>query len=82
MEDGDYYRLLGDGYYNITVHANGFHNSTRCVRVANSIHVGSEDFTPAPLVNFALTPKDQPNPDNTEAIETCNELWLEVQQEV
>ncbi|GFR74407.1 carboxypeptidase E [Elysia marginata] len=81
LEDGDYYRLLGDGFYNITVHAAGFHNSTRCVRVTNSIHVGSEDFVAAPHVDFALTPEDQPKPDETEATEACNELWLEVQQE-
>ena len=82
MEDGDYYRLLGDGYYNITVHAHGFHNATRCIRVTNSIHVGSEDFVPAPQVDFALTPKDKPTPDDMEATETCNDLWIEIQQEV
>ncbi|KAK3801983.1 hypothetical protein RRG08_064577 [Elysia crispata] len=81
LEDGDYYRLLGDGYYNITVHAHGFHNATRCIRVTNSIHVGSEDFAPAPQVDFALTPKDKPTPDDMEATETCNDLWIEIQQE-
>ncbi|RUS86156.1 hypothetical protein EGW08_006104 [Elysia chlorotica] len=81
LEDGDYYRLLGDGYYKITVHAQGFHNATRCIRVTNSIHVGSEDFAPAPRVDFALTPSDKPAPDSAEAVEACNELWFEIQQE-
>ncbi|GFO28630.1 carboxypeptidase e [Plakobranchus ocellatus] len=81
LEGGDYYRLLGDGYYNLTVDVDGFYPSTRCVHVTNTMHVGSEDFIPAPQVDFFLTPEDQPQPERIEAIRTCNDLWSEVHHE-
>ncbi|XP_046556906.1 carboxypeptidase E-like [Haliotis rubra] len=67
--DGDYYRLLIDGYYRITVVAPGYHNATRCVRVNNNL----EAQRGAQRVDFELVSSDKPQPSQEE----CEEVRIE-----
>ncbi|XP_055874772.1 carboxypeptidase E-like [Biomphalaria glabrata] len=82
LEDGDYYRLLADGYYHISAHAEGFHPMSRCVHIVNTIRVGvpPSEMSTAPELNFTLTSKSLPRPDNKDEIAECDALWTEVQQ--
>uniref|UniRef100_A0A2C9JPE9 Peptidase M14 domain-containing protein n=1 Tax=Biomphalaria glabrata TaxID=6526 RepID=A0A2C9JPE9_BIOGL len=84
VEDGDYYRLLADGYYHISAHAEGFHPVSRCVHIVNTIRVGvpPSEMSTAPELNFTLTSKSLPKPDNKDEIAECDALWTEVQQGV
>lgn len=84
MEAGDYYRLLADGYYQISAKADGFHPSFRCVHIVNNINVGESGskLSPAPELNFALVPNSQPELDHSQELETCQALWEEVQAKV
>ncbi|CAG5115652.1 unnamed protein product [Candidula unifasciata] len=83
LKDGDYYRLLADGYYRISAHADGFHPSFYCVHIVNTIRVGepTTDMAAAPELNFTLTPNTKPRPDDREEMMTCESLWSEVQHE-
>ncbi|CAL1543384.1 unnamed protein product [Lymnaea stagnalis] len=83
LEDGDYYRLLGDGYYHISAKAEGFHPSSRCVRIMNKNRVGESisELNTAPELNFTLVPKSMPKPDIKEDLAICEALWNEVQEE-
>lgn len=84
VENGDYYRLLADGYYRISARADGFHPSFRCIHIVNTIRVGesSADMAPAPVVNYTLTPSTHPRPDNRNEEIECENMWKEVQVEV
>ena len=60
---GDYYRLLADGVYKITATAKGHHPLVKCVEVTNVNNVHNNGkLQEAQIVNFSLTPDDQPAP--------------------
>lgn len=84
MEGGDYYRLLGDGYYHISAEAPGFYPSGFCVRIQNHINVAEtiEELRPAPQLNFTLTPDTEDRPNDEREMQSCEMLWNEVQFEV
>ncbi|XP_046340007.1 carboxypeptidase E-like [Haliotis rufescens] len=75
---GDYYRLLIDGYYRVTVVAPGYHNATRCIKVDNNME---EALHAAEIVNFELVSSDKPQPSQEEALQKCEELRTEAAEE-
>nr|AAC47413.1 carboxypeptidase E-1 [Aplysia californica]AAC47415.1 carboxypeptidase E-1 [Aplysia californica] len=83
LEDGDYYRLLGNGYYHIQAKAEGFHPRSKCIRIENNIHVGvpSYDLRPATQMNFTLNPTKLPQESDKKEDYNCERLWNEVQME-
>lgn len=53
MQDGDYYRLLTNGYYAVSVTAPHYKQQVKCVTVKNKPH------SEAQRVDFKLTPGDE-----------------------
>lgn len=74
MTNGDYYRLLGNGDYAVTVTAEGYHPSTKCVTVENVMYVGSGTATEAAEVDFTLTPASDAKPEDVAADAVCEHL--------
>ena len=62
MADGDYYRLLHNGSYEVTVSAEGYYPATQCVRVENIMNVDSHEAREAEEVDFVLTPTSEDRP--------------------
>lgn len=74
VSDGDYYRLLHDGDYEVTVTAEGYHPSTKCVTVENVMYVGSSVAREAEEVDFTLTPASEDKPEDAAASAQCERL--------
>lgn len=74
VADGDYYRLLADGDYEVTVTAPGYHTAKKCVTIENKMYVGSGDAVEAQVVNFVLSPEKESVPDDEEAAAQCQLL--------
>ncbi|KAK7112674.1 carboxypeptidase E-like [Littorina saxatilis] len=74
LQGGDYYRLLSDGSYQVTVGADGYHPSVKCVVVKNDMYVGSNDAKEAALLDFTLTPSTEAKPDDAEVSARCEQL--------
>ncbi|KAK7484686.1 hypothetical protein BaRGS_00024094 [Batillaria attramentaria] len=74
LQDGDYYRLLADGDYEVTVTAKGYHPTKKCVTVENEMYVGSGIAKEAQVVDFVLTPDTESKPDGGEAAAECELL--------
>ena len=60
--DGDYYRLLVDGFYKVKVTAPGYHPMSKCVVVENNNLMENAPLIEAQVVNFEMVPEDQPKP--------------------
>lgn len=59
MHDGDYFRLLTPGEYEVTAFANGFVPQSKLVEVSESGH------RQAPIVNFNMEEVEHPNDEVT-----------------
>lgn len=74
VTDGDYYRLLKNGDYMVTVKATGYHPAIKCVTVKNVMFVGSGILKEAQKLDFQLTPSSEPNPEDITAVSYCRNL--------
>ena len=78
---GDYYRLLHDGGYDVTVSAEGYYPATKCVTVQNAMYLGSNVAREAQEVDFTLAATSGDKPEDAEADAKCNTLGQAVQTE-
>ncbi|XP_076459516.1 carboxypeptidase E-like [Babylonia areolata] len=79
LKGGDYYRLLPDGVYGVTVSAEGYHPALKCVSVKNDMYLGSNVARQAPELDFTLTPTSEDMPEDMAALNECQQLSSEPQ---
>lgn len=72
MKEGDFYRLLADGKYEVTATGKGHHPAKKCVVVHNKIYIGSSEVKEAQVVNFKLIPNTEAKPEDTDS--NCEHL--------
>ncbi|KAK6187834.1 hypothetical protein SNE40_005771 [Patella caerulea] len=74
-DDGDYYRLLTDGYYQVTTNKTGYHPVTKCVVVSNN------PFQGAQRLDFTLIPSDK-KVDRSADETNCEEIKTRAEQAI
>lgn len=82
MTDGDYYRLLHDGDYQVTVTAEGYHPTTKCVSVQNLMYLNAKEHHQAQEVDFTLTPATEEQVLDKEAEALCEGIVRQVEEKI
>ncbi|XP_041362509.1 carboxypeptidase E-like [Gigantopelta aegis] len=60
--NGDYYRLLVDGFYKVKITAPGYHPMSKCVVVENNNLQENMPLVEAHILNFEMVPDDEAKP--------------------
>lgn len=81
LSAGDYYRLLRDGDYQVTISAEGYHPATKCASVRNVMYVGSKEVGHARELDFSLTPVTEDLPKDAPLDTECQRLINKQEEE-